>query len=68
MDTNKVEEAAVDHCPKGYKDVNLGFCAGVHESAIFLGEKDDLCHDCSHGKLASEHLKKVNAAKLRDEV
>lgn len=70
MDTNKVEEAAVDHCPKGDPKANLGHCADSYEFVRtgFFADTENPCYNCSYGKLASEHLKKVNAAKLRDEV
>ena len=65
MDTDRVENASVN-CPKGDKDADLGHCADAHETAVFLKDTGNQCHGCSHGKLASEHLKKVAAAKLLD--
>ncbi len=64
MDTNRVEDADVDHCPKGDPLANLGHCADAHETAVFLGDTGNPCHDCLSGRVASEHLKKVTASKL----
>ena len=68
MDTNRVEDATVEHCPKDDPLANLGHCADARETAVFLGDTGNPCHSCSYGKVASVHLKKVKAAELLNEV
>lgn len=61
METDKVGDAIVDHCPKSELSLDLSHCVAAYEMAVSSGDKDNLCYDCPSGHVGSEHLKKVEA-------